>query len=138
MHLNSDSIIITILCIFIKHTQEQKCSLNAAAQKARITLKEIETLTYTCSSTTDLVLLGQQLEDLKTTFQSKLPRSESIIVRAAVVERATRTKKKYANLMARQRQCSDLAERGRKGRRKMDSRFRNRVGARADRLRKVN
>lgn len=118
--------------------QEHKCSLKAAAQKARITLKEIESLTYTCTSTTDLVLLGQQLEDLKTTFQSKLPQSESIIIRTAVVETANKTKKKYANLMAKQRRCSVLAERGKKGRRKGDSRFRNRVGARADRLRKVN
>ena len=118
--------------------QEHNCSLKAAAQKARITLKEIESLTYTCTSTTDLVLLGQQLDDMKTSFQSKLPLSESIIIRAAVVETANRTKKKYASLMARQRRCSVLKARGRKGRRKGDSRFRNRVGARADRLRKVN
>ena len=118
--------------------QEHNCSLKAAAQKARITLKEIESLTYTCISSTDLVLLGQQLDDMKTSFhgfQSKLPRSESIIIRASAVETANRTKKKYASLMARQRRCSVLTARGR---RKGDSRFRNRVGVRADRLRKVN
>lgn len=126
------------MCCIIYCIQEKRCSLKTTAQKARIILKEIESLTYTCSSTSDLLLLGQQLEDLKTAFQVKLPHNEGIIIRTAIVETATRTKKKYAHLMARQQCCSVLTERGRKGRRRVDSRFRNRVGARADRLRKVN
>ena len=117
--------------------QEHRYTLKAAAERARITLKELESLTYTCSSTSDLLLLNQQLQDLKTDFQSKLPSDEGIIIRPAVIATALKAKKKYAHFRARQRRCSTIKEGEKKGRKRMDSRFRNRVGARADRLRRV-
>ena len=126
-----------IMSSYSNFIQEHKCTLKTAAERARITLKELESLTYTCSSTSDLLLLGQQLQDLKMEFQSKLPHEEGIIIRPAVIATALKTKRKYAHFRTRQRHCSVLTEGERKGRRRMDSRFRKRVGARADRLRKV-
>lgn len=104
----------------------------------RITLKEIETLTYSCSSTLDLMDLDKQLKSLRTELQSKLPQEEGIIIRPAVVARALKTKKKYAQLRQKKQNCSALTLSKKRGKRKADSKYRNRVGARADRLRKVN
>lgn len=117
--------------------QEHRYTLKAAGERARITLKELESLTYTCSSTPDLLLLSQQLQDLKTDFQSKLPSDEGIIIRPAVIATALKAKKKYAHFRVRQRRCSTIKQGEKRGRKRMDSRFRNRVGARADRLRRV-
>ena len=104
----------------------------------RITLKEIETLTYSCSSTLDLIDLEKQLKSLRTELQSKLPQEEGIIIRPAVVARALKTKKKYAQLRQKKQNCSALTLSKKRGKRRADSKYRNKVGARADRLQKVN
>lgn len=119
-------------------SQEHRCSLKTAAERARITLKEIETLTYSCSSTLDLIDLDKQLKSLRTELQSKLPQEEGIIIRPAVVARALKTKKKYAQLRQNKQNCSALTLSKKRGKRRADSKYRNRVGARAERLRKVH
>ena len=118
--------------------QIRSASLNSVAENVRITLKEIETLTYACSSIDDLTLLNEQLKTTKSAFEEKLPAMEGLVIRPAVVDKARQTKKKYAHIRARLRlrQYSALkAPTGRK--RKASSAYRNRVGIRADRLRKV-
>jgi len=117
--------------------QVHSVSLKAAGERVRIQLKEIETLSYSCTSSEDLQQLNNQLKHLKSEFQSKLPHLEGIVLRPAV-SHALKVRK-YAHI-TRKRQlksCSVLSET--KGRRKtlMDSRYRNRVGAKAERLRKV-
>lgn len=105
----------------------------------RITLKEIETLSYSSGTVNDLVHLNDQLQCLKSEFETTLPHLEGLIIRPAVVSAALKTKRKYAYIRARrcQTQCSALKlAKGRS--RKKDSGFRNRFGIRADRLRKVN
>ena len=59
----------------------------------------------------------------------KVPYDEGIIIRPAVFATALKTKKKYAHFRTRQRYCSVLTEGERKGRRRMYSQFRKRVGA---------
>ena len=68
----------------------------------------------------------------------KLPTVEGLVIRPAVVDRARQTKKMYAHIKARMRlrQCSALKQSNRR-RHKGSSSYRNRVGIRADRLRKV-
>ena len=101
-------------------------------------MKEIGTLTYACPSADDLILLDEQLKTIKSAFQDKLPTVEGLVIRPAVVDRARLTKKKYAHIKARMRfrKCSALKE-SNKRRHKGSSSYRNRVGIRADRLRKV-
>ena len=100
-------------------------------------MKEIGTLTYACPSADDLILLDEQLKTIKSAFQDKLPTVEGLVIRPAVVDRARLTKKKYAHIKARMRlrKCSALESN--KRRHKGSSSYRNRVGIRADCLRKV-
>ena len=124
--------------VYFKFLQKQSVSINSAAEKVRITLKEIGTLTYACPSADDLILLDEQLKTIKSAFQDKLPTVEGLVIRPAVVDRARLTKKKYAHIKARMRlrKCSALKENN-KRRHKGSSSYQNRVGIRADRLCKV-
>ena len=126
--------------VYFEFLQKQSVSINSAAERVRITLKEIDTLTYACPSADDLILLDEQLKTIiiKSAFQDKLPSVEGLVIRPAVVDRARQTKKKYAHIKARMRlqKCSALKESNRR-RHKGSSSYRNRVGIRADRLHKV-
>ena len=124
--------------VYFEFLQKQSVSINSAAERVRITLKEIGTLTYACPSADDLILLDEQLKTIKSAFQDKLPTVEGLVIRPAVVDRARLTKKKYAHIKARMRlrKCSVLKE-SNKRRHKGSSSYRNRVGIRANRLRKV-
>lgn len=103
-------------------------------------MKELESLTYACSSPTDLLLLNDRLDSLKKEFQSKLPQEEGLIIRPYLISTAMKTKRKYAHLKARQRLKNFSALQEEKKRRKKPtgySKFHNRVGIKADHLRKV-
>ena len=124
--------------VYFEFLQKQNVSINSAAERVRITLKEIDTLTYACPSADDLILLDEQLKTIKSAFQDKLPSVEGLVIRPAVVDRAHQTKKKYAHIKARMRlqKFSALKESNRR-RHKGSSSYQNRVGIRADCLRKV-
>ena len=98
--------------VYFEFLQKQSVSINSAAERVRITLKEIGTLTYACPSADDLILLDEQLKTIKSAFQDKLPSVEGLVIRPAVVDRACQTKKKYAHIKARMRlrKCSALKE----------------------------
>ena len=66
--------------IYFTLLQKPSLSINSAAERVRITLKEISTLTYTCTSVHDLTLLDEQLKALKSTFQEKLPTVEGLVI----------------------------------------------------------
>ncbi len=119
--------------------QVHSFSLKAGGERVRITLKEIEILSYSCTSSEDLQQLEDQLKQAKSEFQSKLPHLKGVVLRPTAVSHALRVRKKYAHITRKRqlKRCSVLSEA--KGRRKtrMDSCYRNRVGARAERLRKA-
>ncbi len=56
------------------HTHQEKgVDVNTEAQKARITLKAIENLTYTCSNPQLLLQLNQTLDRVLSEFRQSLP-----------------------------------------------------------------
>lgn len=116
--------------------QIRSTSLKAAGEHTRITLKVIESLTYICNDSKRLLELDKNLQVLLEEFKKHLPHDQQLIVRSSVVSRALKTKRKYAQIK-RSLQCSQLNLAKKKGRKKASSKFRNRVGSKADRLRKV-
>ena len=106
-------------------------SLKLEGERTRTNLKVLETLTYSCSNPQDLHILGSQVEELITSFRTKLPKSEGIILRPearkSVRKRAQQILKKYRPLPLSVR----------RGRQKSDWHHRNRVGQKASELRKV-
>ena len=107
-------------------------SLKQEGERARTTLKVLETMTYSCTSPQDLHELANKVETLITDFRAKLPKSEGIILRPearkSVRKRAQQILKKYRPLPSRVR----------RGRQKSDWRHRNRFGQKASELRKVH
>jgi len=116
--------------------QVRSVSLKSAGERTRITLKSFESLTYMCTDSHILMDFNSKLKDLLADFRNHLPHEEQLVLRPAIVSRALKTKRKYARMKAGLR-CSQLAEAKKRGRKKADSRFRNRYGTKADRLRKV-
>ena len=112
-----------------KHISRQK-----AIDKIEITLKSIKTLTYACSDAKLLVDLNEKLQHAVDELQSQLPHAEGLLLRPALIPRALSTKKKYKRLQYR---CSQLKTLQHGRRQKADSKYRNRHGSRANRLRKV-
>ena len=55
-------------------------SLKQEGERARTTLKVLETMTYSCTSPQDLYELATKVERLITDFRGKLPQSEGIIL----------------------------------------------------------
>ena len=127
---------VYLVTLILSCTQNSTVSLKAAGEKVRTTLKEIETLSYSSGSVNDLIRLNDQLQLLKSEFETTLPHL-GLIIRPAVVSAALKTNRKYAYIRAKRyhTQCSALKLA--KGRSRKRTRFRNRFGIRADRLRKV-
>ena len=107
-------------------------SLKQEGERARTNLRVLETLTYSCINPGDLHELSAKLEDLAKEFRSKLPKSEGLVLqpnaRRAAKRRAQQVSKKYKALPLKIR----------RGRVRTDWKVRNRVGAKVDRLKKVN
>ena len=106
------------------------------AQKARITLKAIESLTYTCSNPKLLLQLNQTLNRVLSEFRQSLPTEEGIVIRPQI---ATRVKKKDKRTDTDTTGCgvSSLPLYKKRGRIRTDSKYRKRVGRRAEQLRNV-
>ena len=66
--------------MYFAFLQKQSVSINSAAERVRITLKEIGTLTYACPNADDLILLDEQLKAIKSAFQEKLPTVEGLVI----------------------------------------------------------
>ena len=117
--------------------QVHSTSSMMAGVKARIALKSLETLTYSCTDAEMLLEVEERLQSLLQDLKAQLPQEE--VIRPAILSRAIKTKRKYAHIRARQQSgyCSALTEGKKRGRKRANSKFRNRVGRKADRLRKV-
>ena len=98
-----------------------------AGVKARIALKSLETLTYSCTDADMLLELEERLQSLHHDLKAQLPQEEGLVIRPAVVSRAMRTKRKYAQIRARQQ--SGYCRKGKNsGRKRANSKFQSRVG----------
>ena len=95
-------------------------------------MKVLETLTYSCVNPSDLREVITKLEEIIVTFRKKLPKSEGNILqpqaRKAARKRAQKICRKY-------RPIPYTVKRGRP---RNDWQYQNRVGKKADELRKVN
>ena len=113
------------------YTQNSARELKKEAQNARITLKTIEGLTYECSDGVLLKELNSKLQHVMEEFRSKLPIADGLVIRSSIKERVKWTEKRTHSI-------SSLPTYKPRGRKKADSAYRNRVGKRADALRKVS
>ena len=116
-------------------------SAKALQQKISITLKVIQSLAYTTDDTDRLRDLLLQLEALEKQFRRILPSTEGLIMcSTSLSDRTKRIKRKYSKLLQQAQHYStlDLYRKHKPGRKRQDWRFRNRVGAKADRLQEVS
>ena len=100
-------------------------------ERARTSLKVLQTLTYSCNSPKDLHELTTTVEKLITDFRRKLPKLEGIVLRP---EARKSVHKRAQQILRKYRPLPQSIKRGRK---KGDWRYQNRVGQRASTLRKV-
>ena len=116
----------------------QELSAFQQAQKVRVTLKMIETLTYSCQVPEQLAALNTKLEDIFSEMKASIDQSEGLVIRPAITRRAKQISQKYrSKLSLINHKYSALPGRKKRGRRKQSALFRNRVGQKAHRLRKV-
>ena len=106
-------------------------SLKQSGEHARTSLKVLQTLTYNCTDPDRLDQLATKLDTLITEFRAILPKTEGLILRPqarfSARKKAQQIKHKYLNLTSRlKRGCP-----------KSYWKYRNRVGQKADALRKV-
>ena len=100
----------------------------------------IQSLAYTTDDTDRLRDLLVQLEALEKQFRRIFPSTEGLIMHStSLSDRTKRIKRKYSKLLQQAQHYStlDLYRKHKPGRKRQDWRFRNRVGAKADRLREV-
>ena len=104
------------------------------ALEVRITLKTIGSLTYNCTDehTDALVELSTKLKDIVSEFKIALPHTDGLLLRPHLRKKAKLSLQRKTSLGAR-----SLPQPLKRGRKKQDSKYRNRVGKRAQHLRKV-
>lgn len=88
-------------------------------------------MTYSCTNPHDLHDLALQVEELIMSLKKKLPKSEGLILRPEARKQARKRAQKIC------RKYRPIPSAVKRGRTKSDWRYRNRVGSRADNLRKV-
>ena len=100
----------------------------------------INTLSYTCTDAKHLQSMLDKLDEQIREFKAGLQSSEGLILRPLSLLKQTRQiKQKYKNLSKRASTYSALESHphSKPGRKKADFRYRNRVGRKAQHLRKV-
>ena len=107
--------------------------LKEQSAKARITLKAIESLTYTCTDPQLLRKLNVELERAFGDFRSSLPEAEGLVILPVVRKRVKRVR----SSALRKQHSSSLPLYKKHGRKRQNSLYRNRVGRRASKFRKV-
>ena len=132
---------LLITCLYGAHLspQARSVSVEKAGQKVRIALKRLETLSYACTDAEMLMNLQSSIHDITEMFQEKLPSQDGLLLTATQTQKqALRTKKKYKSISSKLKLgYGSLPNPKRHGRKRMNSKFTNRVGIRASKLRKV-
>lgn len=106
-------------------------SLKQEGERVRISLKTLETLTYSCTNPDDLREVGNEIENIITLLKEKLPKSEGIIIRP---EARKAVRKQALNICCKYRKLPMHIKRGPN---RKDWRYHNRVGRKVDKLRKA-
>lgn len=111
--------------------QTYERSLKQEGEQARISLKTLESLTYSCVNPDDLHEVGDEIEKIIAFLREKLPSSEGLIIqpeaRKSVRKQALKICRKYHKLPMRIK----------RGPNRKDWRYHNRVGRKVENLRKV-
>ena len=100
------------------------------AEAAIINLKIIETLTYNCQNLEALVTLNSNLSEALEKL-TEIPNSEGLCVRQEIVRQSS-AKSKRIHRLVQQKRYGSLKLQIKRGRKRQDSKYRNRVGARAN------
>lgn len=106
------------------------------AQTARIFLKAIESLTYTCNNPQLLIELNQKLDQVLSDFRKALPAEQGLVIRPLITKRVK--KKEKTKAASNGQRLLSLPLHKKRGRARVDSKYRNRVGKRAQQLRNVS
>ena len=125
------------MCVYTHTTTIQvKKSVDQEAQKVRITLKTLSSLTYTCTDEhyDCLAELHKQLLELMSTFKSKLPHQEGLLLRPQLRKQLKLSHQKKLSAKCTQ----ELPPKTKRGRKKASAAYRNRVGRKAQALREVS
>ena len=105
--------------------------LRSEGQRVRTSLKVLESLTFNSTDPDQLRWLNTQIEALTTQFKGTLPTKEGLVVRPLIQQR---TRKLTRQLLRRYEKLREYQKRGRK---KGNWKYQNRVGMKADICRKV-
>ena len=98
----------------------------------------METLTYSCEDVQALVKLNKTLDETLATFKHALPNTKGLTIRKEAACKATaKFKSLKLQKVVEKEGFGNLKLYTRRGRKRLDSSYRNRVGQRAARLRKV-
>ena len=117
-------------------------SLRRQRQAVRVTLKELECLSFDITSADVIEKLAEELQTLKAKYQQNVTSENGLLLRPQVnatnsFERARKLKLKYKRLKQRVAPYSSLKPKKLPGRPRGDYRHRNRVGKKASNCRKV-
>ena len=107
-------------------------SLKQEGERARTSLKVLETLTYSCTNPQNLHETSSKIEEIIVTLKGKLPKSEGLIMRPEARKKARERAQKIC------RKYRPIPKSVLRGRHKNDWRFRNRVGKSANERRKIS
>ena len=118
------------------HLQTYSRSLKQEGERARISLKALETLTYCCVDPDDLHEVGNKIQDIITFLKDRLPNCEGLIIRPEL--RSTIRKQARMQALKVCQKYRKLPLRSRRGPAAKSWRYRHRVGMKADRFRKVH
>ena len=115
-------------------------SVEKAGQKVRIALKNLETLSHVCTDAELLMNLYSSVHDITKEFKEKLPSKEGLFLTTVQAQKqALHIKKKYKSITSKLKSgYGSLPHPRQHGRKRQNSKFRNRVGIRASNCRKVS
>ena len=134
------SLIYTSYFTYYVRMQVSKPVASRIRTEIRVTLRVIESLTF---STNDVKILEDLLQELtKTTKKVKesLPKEDGLVIHPTVLKDKAISKQiklKYLKMHEKAKTYGRLVEGSRVGRKKLDSRYRHRVGKKPNTLRKV-
>ena len=105
--------------------------MSHAAMNLRITLEGLKTLSFNCQDSDLLVSINTDVKKILERFKNQLPTSEGLILRPCAAVRARRA------LIKARRNFTTLPKQAHRGHPRLNSKYRMRVGVKAQTSRKV-